>query len=522
MSHSTSAAMQAPPVPFAPVAFDPGIGVLLRRLLMQHGHGLTGDHDRLQALLAQHCPHAHREIELLLLAQRSGLPQHLHALFTASGSTPVAFDAQMAALMATQLATQWGLPGADAQWAVHTWAQALGAAPLPLQPPAPHPVVVSGPRHQGELAAAPPGHRTARAALRWPVVGALGAAVALAAAGAWYAWVYSSLDILNAAPRTTLLADGKPRDVVIDYTSRNTRVDRVDVRFVRGDGPWSPTSWSVEPPSTSKDTGSIAVGPFARSSAAPVNATFEFTLVGENGKRSAPLERSFQFAPVVAITQAQAPERVKPGQPISVNLSYRKGAGDIVKVQRRVVASTLPWPDPEQTSTVMLNPATGTYEVKFDAPAKPTRSTLEFVMSDSLGGTSEPVRVQLEVAESPRAVAAHAEPSAAAGSPATVLSVVQVSGSSATPGAGAALGIIGGAALGNRMGRGNGRAAMTVAGAALGGYAGHQIQQQYAGSPMWETTLRYDNGSVSRIRLSTSPTWSAGQRVRVVNGRIVN
>jgi outer membrane lipoprotein SlyB len=94
----------------------------------------------------------------------------------------------------------------------------------------------------------------------------------------------------------------------------------------------------------------------------------------------------------------------------------------------------------------------------------------------------------------------------------------------AQPGEGTGLGAIAGGVLGgvlgNQFGGGNGRKILTVAGAAGGAYAGHQVEKQARGTTRWEISVRLDSGALRTLSSDSAPVWRTGDRVRVVNGRL--
>ena len=86
-------------------------------------------------------------------------------------------------------------------------------------------------------------------------------------------------------------------------------------------------------------------------------------------------------------------------------------------------------------------------------------------------------------------------------------------------GDGTGLGAVGGAvvggALGNQVGKGNGRTAMTVLGAIGGGVAGNEVEKRMRSETVYEVQVRMDDGSVRTVTQKTAPT--PGARV-VVEG----
>lgn len=94
----------------------------------------------------------------------------------------------------------------------------------------------------------------------------------------------------------------------------------------------------------------------------------------------------------------------------------------------------------------------------------------------------------------------------------------------AQPGEHTALGPIAGgvagAVLGNQFGHGNGKKIMTVLGAAGGAFAGREIEKQARGTKRWEIDVRHDSGTQETVLSDVAPAFVAGDRVRVVHGRL--
>jgi outer membrane lipoprotein SlyB len=85
-------------------------------------------------------------------------------------------------------------------------------------------------------------------------------------------------------------------------------------------------------------------------------------------------------------------------------------------------------------------------------------------------------------------------------------------------GLGAAGGAVVGGLLGNQVGGGHGKQAMTVVGAIGGALAGNQIEKQARATRSYETTVRMDSGSSRTMTQSTQPTWNDGDHVKIVDG----
>ena len=88
-------------------------------------------------------------------------------------------------------------------------------------------------------------------------------------------------------------------------------------------------------------------------------------------------------------------------------------------------------------------------------------------------------------------------------------------------GVGAVAGGVGGAVVGNQFGKGNGRTAMTVLGAAGGAVAGHLIEKQVRKETSYRVNVRMDDGSTRSFPASGPGAYANGERVRIDNGALV-
>jgi outer membrane lipoprotein SlyB len=123
--------------------------------------------------------------------------------------------------------------------------------------------------------------------------------------------------------------------------------------------------------------------------------------------------------------------------------------------------------------------------------------------------------------EAPLAQVEAPRPVVKAGNLATVQSVREVKDPGQHTGLGPIAGGIAGAVLGDQVGgKGNTRKVLTVLGAAGGAYAGREIEKQARATKHWEIDLRRDDGAIETIRSDVAPPYAAGDRVRVVEGRI--
>lgn len=91
-------------------------------------------------------------------------------------------------------------------------------------------------------------------------------------------------------------------------------------------------------------------------------------------------------------------------------------------------------------------------------------------------------------------------------------------------GTGSGLGAVGGAVvgglLGNQVGAGHGKDAMTVVGAVGGAFAGNEVEKRVKTSKSYEVTVRLNDGSSRVIKEAGVPAWHTGDKVKLVNGAI--
>lgn len=339
----------------------------------------------------------------------------------------------------------------------------------------------------------------------WLLGGTTVGALLLAGAG-FYILTASKMEITDVVTANALVGNGRPQPTQLRYAASRAEIRAIDVRLVRGEAGHHPSSWSVPVDDATRETGSLHAGTLSPVAASPQRLTFEYTLVGRDGKRSAPFEKTFDVVPPPRIAQVHAPASLAVGQPLNVMLSYQRGGSDVVKLQQRVVDSDVAWAAPEVTLPLQLAQPQGQHQFKIDLPPRAHRSTLEFTLVDAAGIQSEPVRVSVNVGA--------AAPVVTYG---TVISVNRLGGAS---GLGAVGGAVAGGAIGNRFGGGSGRTAMTLLGAVGGAVVGHQIEQNARGESTWETMVQMDGGGVRRFRHSSPPRWAAGTRVRVAGNSI--
>ncbi len=115
---------------------------ILAELIVEHGIALCRDARRCEALLRDHCGQSRREVNVLLAAVRARVGADLLAAGT---TTP---RAALLARLTRRLSDDFGLTDEAAQWAVESWAIALGfelpakaARPAATPPPSAVPAV---------------------------------------------------------------------------------------------------------------------------------------------------------------------------------------------------------------------------------------------------------------------------------------------------------------------------------------------------------------------------------------------
>ncbi|MCB1998116.1 MAG: glycine zipper 2TM domain-containing protein [Burkholderiaceae bacterium] len=108
-----------------------------------------------------------------------------------------------------------------------------------------------------------------------------------------------------------------------------------------------------------------------------------------------------------------------------------------------------------------------------------------------------------------------------AGQVGTVTAVVPIVATEQPTGAGAVVGGVLGAAVGNQIGDGNGRKVATVLGALGGAKVGHEVERRRSEHVTgYRVDVKLDNGGTHSVTLAGNTGYSAGQRVRLVDGQL--
>ena len=103
----------------------------------------------------------------------------------------------------------------------------------------------------------------------------------------------------------------------------------------------------------------------------------------------------------------------------------------------------------------------------------------------------------------------------------TVTDVRAIKKEGEASGAGAVIGGIAGGVLGHQVGSGRGKDVATVAGAAGGAYAGHQIEKNQKSTTSYQVTVKMENGATRTFSYGAPTAYKAGDRVKIVDKKLV-
>ena len=105
---------------------------------------------------------------------------------------------------------------------------------------------------------------------------------------------------------------------------------------------------------------------------------------------------------------------------------------------------------------------------------------------------------------------------------ATITSITPIKQEGEGTGLGAIAGGVLGGVIGNQIGGGSGKDIARIAGIAGGAYAGHQVEKSQRSSTAFDIRVRFEeDGSTHTVRENAEPVWQVGDKVRVVNGKLV-
>ncbi|MCB5196743.1 glycine zipper 2TM domain-containing protein [Deefgea salmonis] len=87
--------------------------------------------------------------------------------------------------------------------------------------------------------------------------------------------------------------------------------------------------------------------------------------------------------------------------------------------------------------------------------------------------------------------------------------------------AGVLLGGAAGGVIGNQIGKGNGKTAARILGAIGGALIGNQVEKRVNTQTHYEVTAQFADGSTRTIQYPHMPALRVGQRVKLINGELV-
>ena len=144
--------------------------------------------------------------------------------------------------------------------------------------------------------------------------------------------------------------------------------------------------------------------------------------------------------------------------------------------------------------------------------AKPAPKPVQHVVPQRTEGAAE----RTQVAAAPTV----AQQKAVCPDCGSVIDVKEVEVKGEGSGVGAVAGGVAGAVIGNQFGRGGTKTVARIAGAAGGAYAGHQIEKQVRSHKRYDVIVRMEAGGERTVSYESAPTWRAGDRVRIVDGKL--
>lgn len=145
------------------------------------------------------------------------------------------------------------------------------------------------------------------------------------------------------------------------------------------------------------------------------------------------------------------------------------------------------------------------------------------VFETDFGGTMKHAGLQVAISGALLALASlvAAPAQAACKNCGAVVEVRTIEKKGEASGAGAVLGGVAGGVLGHQIGSGRGNTAATVAGAAGGAYAGHQIEKNRNSKTVYQVQVKMEDGKSRHFDYSEPTAFKAGDRVKIVDGKLV-
>jgi len=190
-----------------------------------------------------------------------------------------------------------------------------------------------------------------------------------------------------------------------------------------------------------------------------------------------------------------------------------------------VMTGLIPNSSSKSSESALVVTAPASKETKSESENKTTADTAPAPKQKTPAKqTSEPVA---KPAKQPAVEAAAVTPEQAKPAPVctscgVVTSVNAIKQQGEGSGLGAVAGGVVGGLLGNQIGGGTGKKIATVAGAAGGAFAGHQVEKNMKSSTHYEVTVKMEDGAVRTFPYDTQPPYQTGSKVRVVNGTLTD
>lgn len=102
----------------------------------------------------------------------------------------------------------------------------------------------------------------------------------------------------------------------------------------------------------------------------------------------------------------------------------------------------------------------------------------------------------------------------------TVVDVRTIKKEGEGTGAGAVIGGIAGGVLGHQIGSGRGRDVATVAGAAGGAYAGHQVEKSSKATTSYQVVVKLEDGGTRTFSYASPTSYKVGDKVQIVDKKL--
>ena len=407
---------------------DDAVESACRSAIERQGPSLLLDTGTLREILQRDLTGESRHTELLLAAQAYGVP---HQLLAAHSAHTVK---QTVAMLSDGLVRFLEIPAADARRTVMGWARILdvvdgddgdraidgvgavdGIRAVDLSTDERSPVVERpvdrdhDAEHDRDVVLAIDEDRAPLAAPAAPIVPARArpslliavAAVLVFASLVWFNFSHSSLDIAAVTSEGKLVADGTSHPVTVAF--RNSRVVARNIEIHELGGTSDGDSQVLAISSEASDSGKAAAGSIALQSGDARSVTYRYVVVGTDGARSPPFDKTFEFSagpsrPPI-ITAVTVPPDLVAGKPFALNIAYEPGSRGLAQVEMRVASSTIPWTHEVVAMPWVTRPSQSSDSIRypFESGLAASRTTLDFTMIDQDGVRSAPQRVALDV-----------------------------------------------------------------------------------------------------------------------------